>query len=502
MESSSYRLDWFERWAQYQPEHIAIVDTGENQSYSYGRIHQDAEKAIGLLQDELKLRPGSRIAFLGEFSGLFTLLFSVCQKHRFCLVPLNYRLSSAEIGYLLESTEPGLLIYDSKFTPTIEQLASIQGKRLTTISSEDFLSRLEEYSSSNQIHQPPQITDPIFLLFTSGTTGRPKVVPYTHEMLTWNSIDTSWRLNIDSEDVTVLCMPPFHTGGLNVLFAPMLHRGATVVLQPKFQASETLLLLENYKASVYMAVPTIVKMMAEAGEFDKVELKKLRYMVVGGEALPMPLIQKWEAKGIKIRQGYGLTEAGPSITSLHHDDCLRKRGSIGKFNFYVEAKLVSEDGIQVPKGTAGELWLKGPSVMKGYWNNPEANQKSFVKGWFKTGDMMKEDEQGFLYMVDRIKNMYKSGGENIYPAEIEKVLLEHTSIAEAAVIGVKDEKWGEVGKAFVVMREGNAFSEEEILLFLSGKLAKFKLPRYFECLDKLPLNETGKVDRKRLLGKT
>ena len=393
-----------------------------------------------------------------------------------------------------------MLIYDPKFAETIEQISDHILDKIALVTVKNFENSLLQFVDyQKNVISAPRYFDPVFILFTSGTTGQPKGVPYTHEMLTWNSFDTAMRLNLDSDDVTVLCMPPFHTGGLNVLFAPMLHRGATVVLQSKFHPSDTLVLLEKYQASIFMAVPTIVKMMSETKEFDQVNLSRLKYMVVGGEALALTLINKWEAKGIKFRQGYGLTEAGPSITSLHQDDCLRKRGSIGKFNFYVDAVLMDENQKPVEKGTPGELWLKGPSVMKGYLNNPKANETSFVNGWFKTGDMMKEDEEGYLFIVDRIKNMYKSGGENIYPAEVEKAILQHPDISEVIVVGVNDLKWGEVGKAFLVLKSDSNISIEDLVDFLSQKLAKFKIPKHFRFLEKFPLTDTGKIDRKKLL---
>ncbi|MEQ9229053.1 MAG: AMP-binding protein, partial [Cyclobacteriaceae bacterium] len=232
-------------------------------------------------------------------------------------------------------------------------------------------------------------------------------------------------------------------------------------------------------------------------EFEQSTLESLRYFIVGGEVMPIPLIETWTKKGIPIRQGFGLTEVGPNIASLHQDDSIRKIGSIGTFNFYVEAKLMSLDGKKSNHGEEGELWLKGPMVSPGYWRNEEATQMAFEDGWFKTGDVLTCDEEGYYYVTDRIKNMFISGGENVYPAEVEKYLLELAGIKEVAVIGVPDEKWGETGKAYIV-RKYLTLTKQDIIEFASRGLAKFKIPKHFEFVNDLPKNSSGKIDRLKL----
>jgi fatty-acyl-CoA synthase len=265
----------------------------------------------------------------------------------------------------------------------------------------------------------------------------------------------------------------------------------------KFDPDRVMQLLEEEEATLFMGVPTMIKMMADSPEFGKVELEALRYFIVGGEAMPVPLIEKWQNKGIPVRQGYGLTEAGPNITSLHHDDAIRKIGSIGKPNFYVQTRLVDEHGQEAGVGEEGELWIKGPMVIPGYWKNDEATAKSLEDGWFKTGDILVRDDEGYLYVKDRLKNMFISGGENVYPAEVEKLLQTHPDIDEVAVVGVPDEKWGEVGKALVVT--GNrTLAVEDVLNFCQGKLAKFKIPKHVKFVSELPKTDSGKIDRKKL----
>jgi fatty-acyl-CoA synthase len=291
----------------------------------------------------------------------------------------------------------------------------------------------------------------------------------------------------------------FHTGGWNVIPTPFLHHGAYVCLMKKFDPAIVLKLLEEEKATMFMAVPTMLSMMAQSPDFDKVDLSSVKYFIIGGEPMPLPLIEVWHKKGVPIRQGYGLTEVGPSVTSLHQDDAVRKMGSIGKINFYLKYKIVDDNGNEVKKGEVGEFILKGPSVTPGYWRNPKATSESLKNGWFYTGDLVREDEDGFLYVVDRKKNMFISGGENVYPAEIEKFLYTHPLIQEVAVIGVPDEKWGEVGKAYIKLKEGASISPNELKKYCEGNLARYKIPKYFEIIEEIPKSETGKINKKALL---
>jgi len=307
------------------------------------------------------------------------------------------------------------------------------------------------------------------------------------------------RLDITSDDRSVSCTPMFHTGGWNVIPTSFLHRGAYICITKKFDADIVLKLLEKEKATMFMAVPTMIEMMAKSSEFEKVDLTAMKYFIIGGEPLPLPLIEKWHKKGIPIRQGYGLTEAGPSITSLHQDDAIRKIGSIGKPNFYIDIRIIDDNGNEVPKGEVGEFLLKGPSVTIGYWKNAKATEESIRNGWFYTGDLVKQDEENFIYVVDRKKNMFISGGENIYPAEVEKFLYTHPDILEVAVIGIPDEKWGEIGKAFIVKKKNSNITEQDIIEFCKGNIANYKIPKQIQFITEIPKSAADKVDRKKLL---
>ncbi|MCX2743022.1 long-chain fatty acid--CoA ligase [Mangrovivirga sp. M17] len=490
--------DWFQKWSGYQPEKTAVKVADGSISYTYEEINNSACELSNYFIDELNIRKGDRILILSSFNPEYISLFSVAQKTGIILVPVNYRLSAAEIAYLVKNSDPSLIIYEEQFSDLLKDVNN--SFQSGAIKWSELKSRVEKSKNTLQVFKniPVESDHPCLILYTSGTTGFPKGAIYTHGMMLWNSLNTAIRLRLTSDDTTLMVMPPFHTGGWNVLTTPVLHFGGTIILMPKFDSGRTLQLLESEKISIFMAVPTMVKMMMEENNFTSIDFSKLRYMIVGGEALPVNTIEKWAECGVPIRQGYGLTEAGPNITSLEAEDAIRKRGSIGFPNFYVKTRLVKEDGTDALPDESGELWISGPVVTPGYWRNKEATRKAFSEEWFKTGDILKSDTDGYLYVVDRIKNMFISGGENVYPAEVERRILEHDLVSEAAVIGVPDKKWGEVGKAYIVVRENCNLSEEEINAFCKDGLAKFKVPKFFIFLHELPKNDTGKIDRKQL----
>jgi fatty-acyl-CoA synthase len=486
-------FDWFAKWALYSPQQLAVKEALTGRSMSYAELDEAANKAAAWLQQQ-GLRQGDRLVILAEFCVELVVLFGAAQKTGVILVPLNYRLSPREIDYLLGDADPALVLVEPKFQDLLRDAPQAAGLRQLELAA------LFSLSVNAGIPQAVGLTanDPVFILYTSGTTGFPKGALYTHEMLLWNSLNTALRLNVTSSDRTLMVMPPFHTGGWNVLTTPFLHFGATVVLLPKFDAEQVMDLLERERINLFMGVPTMIKMMSEVPRFEQVDLAALRYFIVGGEALPIPVIERWNQKGVPIRQGYGLTEVGPNVTSLPEADAIRKIGSIGFPNFYLQTKLVDEQGETVVGAGRGEFWLKGPVVTPGYWRHPEATAKSMTDGWFHTGDVLERDAEGYLYVVDRIKNMFISGGENVYPAEIEHFLRKHPAIAEVAVLGVPDERWGEVGKAFVVLQSPTTATAEELKGYCLNGLAKFKVPKHFAFVAAIPKNDTGKVDRKKL----
>ncbi len=495
------KQDWLSQWAVYSPEKIAVKEFETGRSLSYGDLNRMSNRLAHHLTVNLGIKKGDRIAVLAENCLEYIILFGSAQKTGCTIVPLNFRLTSAEIDYLLVDASPKMVIWEDKFTEVLngsEQFGIVLEK-WPLESLADFCDPVDTREQDDAFKTIPVEDDhPIFILYTSGTTGFPKGAVYSHKMLFWNSINTAMSLIINSESRTINVMPPFHTGGWNVLLTPFLHHGGYTCLMKKFDPEVVLKLLQEEQTTIFMAVPTMLKMIADVPGFDEADFSSLYYLIVGGEPMPIPLIETWQAKGVPVRQGYGMTEVGPNLTSLHQDDAVRKKGSIGRANFYVEIKIVNAKGQESRVNEPGELLLKGPMVTPGYWNNAQATRKSIEDGWFHTGDMVREDEEGYLYVVDRIKNMYISGGENVYPAEVERVILEIPEVSEVAVVGIPDPKWGESGRAFVVRKTASGLSAEDVKAYCKTKLAKFKVPKSVVFLLELPKNDAGKLDKREL----
>lgn len=494
---NTIRKDWFARWATYTPENLAVRDTDKQISFDYFTLNQRANQAAQYLK-ELGVTKGDRVAVLSEYCLDYIALAGAAMKSGIIIVPLNYRLQTKELSYIINHSDPSLVLVDDVFKQLIDT-SLIASPQCECLSLNSFAMQLDTKENENCEFIPVDIKDddPLFIIYTSGTTGFPKGAVYSHKMAFWNAVNTQLRLNLSAQDHTIICMPPFHTGGWNVLLLPLLLQGASFSILRKFDAEKILRLFDQEHATLFMGVPTMLKMLAESKSFNSAKLNSLKYLLAGGEAMPLPLIETWEQRGISIRQGYGLTEVGPNVTSLHEKDAVRKIGSIGIENFFIETRLVDSSGNDVGTGEDGELWLKGPVVTPGYWNDPSATQSAFEDDWFKTGDIMMRDLDGYLYVRDRIKNLFISGGENVYPVEVEHFLRTHPAIEDVAVCGIKDEKWGEVGKALIVT-EDKALSEEVIKDFCQGSLAKYKIPKHIEFVQDIPKTENGKIDRKRI----
>ena len=490
MKQEVWQQDWLARWALYRPEKAALQEHEEGRMIQYRDLNALANGMASYLLTQHGVKKGDRVVVIAEYSITLVALFGAAQKLGFAMVPLNYRLAAPEIKEISEDAGPVLIFYENHFAHLLPQSENIPAYEMQVLEAV----QPQPHFDVKEVEED----DSLFIIYTSGTTGKPKGVRYTHKMAFWNSINTALSLSLSSENRTVNVMPPFHTGGWNVLLLPFLHHGGFTYLFKKFEADQVLARLAEMKCNIFMGVPTMLSMMAQDPNFESTDLSHLDYIIVGGESMPVPLIEKYASKGIAIRQGYGMTEVGPNLTSLHQDDAIRKKGSIGRPNFYVQHRIVKEDGKEALANEAGELWLRGPMVTPGYWNNAEAGKAAFSEDglWFKTGDIVIEDEERYLYIVDRLKNMYISGAENVYPAEIERVLKQNENITDCAVIGVKDEKWGEVGKAFVVLKQ--PVDEASLKAFCTERLAKFKVPKYFIVLEALPLTDSGKIDRKKL----
>ena len=337
------------------------------------------------------------------------------------------------------------------------------------------------------------------LIFTGGTSGMPKGAQISHRMIGWNTLNTIIH-DLRHGDITVNTFPLFHTGGLLVYTTPLLILGGTVVLTRRFDAEQVLNLIQEYAATVYAGVPTMYQMLLNAPNWDQADLSSLRFCTSGGAPLPVKLVRTFsEQKGIQFKQGFGMSEFGPGVFALAPEDAIRKAGSIGRPNFFVDARIVNDENQEVESDTVGELVLRGPSSCSGYYNKPDETDHAIDdEGWFHTGDLASRDSEDYFFIVDRKKDLFISGGENIYPTEIEHVLYQHPDVELCAVLGVPDDRWGEVGKAFVVLKSNATATADDLIAYLQHHLAGYKVPRYVEIMDELPISGAGKILKREL----
>ena len=349
------------------------------------------------------------------------------------------------------------------------------------------------------VQEPPlQISvgdeDPHIFMYTSGTTGTPKGAILSHRKTFFNALNADIFYNLTSKDIMIVSRPMFHSGGLLVEAAPVLYKGGTLILKKRFRSHEILETIQKYRVTLLEMAATVYQFMLQECDLTQYDLSSIRCYFTGGERVPKAMLKEYYRKGITISQIFGQTEAS-TITFLSPDDAILKIGSVGLPVFHGEVRIVDKTGKDASPGEVGEIIIKGPTLMSGYWNRPDLTAETIRDGWLYTGDLARMDEEGYIYIVDREKDMYVSGGENVYPAEIEKVLHTHPKIFDAGIVGVPDEKWGEVGKAFIVLKPGETMGNGEVFEFLKGKVAKYKIPKYVEYIEELPKTASGKIQK-------
>ncbi|MFJ3673519.1 o-succinylbenzoate--CoA ligase [Streptomyces sp. NPDC090106] len=478
---------WTARRARKSPHRPALV-YGHVQ-LTYGQLHDRTTRLAHYLRG-LGVRPGDRVAYLGpNHPSFLETLFATAQLGAI-FVPLNTRLAEPELLHCLADSGASVLMHTETFQAFADS-CDVPRRVAAGTTLDEELAALQVTALDVSVSH----SDIAIIMYTSGTTGRSKGAVITHGNLVWNSVNTLVDGDFSADDITLLSAPLFHTAALNMTCLPTVLKGGTLLLEESFSPTRTLDVIERLGVTVMFGVPAMFQQIASASGFTQADLSSVRMLLCGGAPVPEALIRTYERRGIGFLQGYGMTEASPGVCLLDAEHALEKPGSAGLPHFFTDVRIVNAAG---QDATRGELLVEGPNIMRGYWNLPEETASVLQDGWFRSGDIAVADEDGYITIVDRAKDMIISGGENIYPAEVEKALYEHHAVSDCAVIGVPDEKWGEVPRAVVVLAPGTKASAEEILAFLHGRLARYKIPKSVVFADALPRSGAGKLLKPRI----
>ena len=482
-------FDFARRRAEITPDRLAFIEAASGRRFTYRDLDERAERAAGVLLDH-GLGPGDRVATLTlNGTAFFEILFAAA-RIGVIVVPLNWRLAVEELRAIVADCTPRLLLHDDA---NATMAARLPVPALSLAAYEERLSVASVARHGDGAWKPEGVW---YLLYTSGTTGKPKAVIQTFGMALANYVNVAQAIDLTSADRTLNFLPLFHTAGINLYTLPTLIAGGTVTILPKFDTDQVMTAIAEGAVTCFFGVPTVYQAMAQHAAFATADLGRVRSWGCGGATLPEPLLRTFLDRFVRVCSGYGMTETGPTLCLMDAANAEAKIGSAGKPQLLSQIRIVDANGREVGPGIAGEIQVRGANVTPGYWNNPEATRAAFTAdGWLRTGDVARRDEQGYVTVVDRIKDMYISGGENVYPAEVEHALLAHPEVLEAAVIGVADERWGEVGRAFVVARAETRPDAEKLRAHCRERIAAYKVPKTIDVVAELPRTAAGKVQK-------
>lgn len=495
--------NWVTRWAFLAPKKPAVIFEGK--TFSYRGLNERTNRAAHLLQG-LGVSKGDRVGVLLNNSNQYVEMFFALSKIGAILVPLNTRHVGPEMKYILNDSGSQVLLFGDEFTgviaPLRQEIPVESDKYLCVGHTPPWARNYEEEIAVQPMTEPATKEpvgdeDPHIIMYTSGTTGSPKGAILSHRKTFFNSLNADIFYGLTPDDIMLAPRALFHSGGLLVELCPMIYKGGTVILKKRFSPEELLQTIEKYRVTVLEAPATLFRFVLEECDLKKYDLTSLKVLYTGGERVSPTLLKDYEERGIIICQCYGQTETS-TLCWLPPSDAVRKRGSVGKPVFHGDVRVVDKRGAAVQPGDIGEIVVSGCITMNGYWGKSELTSGTIVDGWLHTGDLARVDEEGYMYIVDREKDMFISGGENVYPAEIEKVYLENRKILNVGVCGIPDRKWGEVGLACIVLKEGETMTEEEAIACCEGKLARYKIPKVVRFVDELPMNSSQKIIRKKL----
>lgn len=499
---------WVFRWSELSPGKPAIIFN--NEQITYGELNNRANRAACWLQS-LGIEKGDRVAVMLENCPEFIEIYIACARLGSIFVPINFRLALPELDFTLKNARPRLFVFGGKDVDMLTPLSQAYQRPpmlFACVGEQPFPEGVLDYRAETVLFtgQRPFLTqslgpadpeEPHVIMYTSGTTGQPKGAVLSHRKTFFNCLNAEIFFKLNYDDVMLIILPLFHSGGLFIQASPILYKGATMVIQPRFDPDRTYDDIVRFRVTKLLGVPTVYRALLRVDPAKRGDLSSLRVCAIGGEKTTPELLQECVDAGLFLRQIMGQTETSILLWASE-EESLRKPGTVGRPVFHAEVGLVDRTGKPVGIGEVGELVVRGSITMKEYWQDPVKTEDTIKNGWVRTGDLARRDEDGYYYLVDRAKDMYISGGENVYPAEVEKVMREQEGIDDIAIIGVPDEIWGEVGHAFIIRKPGTSFSPDELIGFCAGKLARYKWPRYITFCQDFPRTSLGKV-RKTVL---
>lgn len=502
---------WVQRWSELHPDKPAIFFEGL--SLSYSELHRRANQSSCWLQS-LGIKKGDRVAVMLRNCPEFIELYLACSRLGAIFVPLSFRVAGPELDYFLGNCRPRLFVFGKEFADTVlslnlddcqpPMLLSSVGAQPDGPLSLDYPHELKAFRGQRpvltQSSGPSDPEEPQVIMYTSGTTGQPKGAVLTHRKTFFNCLNADLFFKLNFDDIILIILPLFHSGGLFIQASPILYKGGTMIIHPRFDALKAYRDIERFRVTKFLGVPTVYKALLAVVPEDRKDLSSLQVCAIGGEKTTPKLLFECKEAGFRVRQVMGQTETSILLWASE-EESLNKPGTVGRPVFHAEVNIVDRSGKTVGPAEVGEIIVRGSIMMKEYWQDPARTEEVIKDGWLRTGDLARMDEDGYFYLVDRADDLYISGGENVYPAEVERVLREHDGIDDIAVVGMADEKWGQVGHAFVILKPDVKLTATEVIDFCRGRLAKYKWPGKITFCREFPRTPLGKV-RKRLLPRT